>query len=252
MSDVHCRILRRRDLPGCGSSPVPSGPPGPRPPGPAEPGRRRAGFRFVTGGLRDLPAALDGSPPTGRTLTRLRPLAGRSLRNCGPYPPPGHDASPGHGARYGRGSPGRARRDCRCGPSPSWISPGTWKGVITMPGRDGVPGASGRRSPGDARHRLRVRSVSRPAALLCPYVYRVPKRDRCKLRPKVLTNRCRAVWRIWPSPMRGSHGLPAPARDERRHLPLVLTNIPGAEFQAPREFPDTAADRLRGPTGGAR
>ena len=96
-----------------------------------------------------------------------------------------------------------------------------------MPGRDGVPGA-GQPWAGGARHRPRVRSVSRPAALLSHLfiAYRNEIVSR-KLRSKVLTNRC-GLWRIWPSPVRGSHGLHAGARDEWRYLPLLLTKLSGA------------------------
>ena len=102
--DSQRTIVRRRDFPGCGSSPGPPGPPGPRPPGPAGPGRLRGAFRSLAGGRAAGWRPVDGDPPTGRTLTRLRPLAGRSPLNCGPYAPLGRDASPGQGAPYGRGS----------------------------------------------------------------------------------------------------------------------------------------------------
>ena len=161
--DVQRTILRRRDFPGRGSSPGPPGPPGPRPPGP---GGLRSDVRFLTGGRAAGRRPVGGGPPTGRTLTRLRPLAGRSLRNCGPYAPPGHDASPGHGASYGRGS--SVTSSARL-----WLRSIVFLDLfldVERPDRRArprrVPGAPGRAPPGGARHRPRVRSVSRPAALL--------------------------------------------------------------------------------------
>ena len=162
--DVQRTILRRRDFPGCGSSPGPPGPPGPRPPGPAGLGRLRGAFRFPADGRAADWRPVDGDGPTGRTLTRVRPPAGRSLLNCGPCAPLGHDPSPGQGAPYGRDS-------SRSSSARLWLRSIAFLDLfldverLDRRTRDRCL-APGRRSSGDTRHRPRIRSVSRPAALL--------------------------------------------------------------------------------------
>ena len=173
--------------------------------GPARPGRLRGGCRFVTGG-RAAGWRPVGTGPADRADADPAQAAGRTVaaepRTFDRRTTMRRQAT---ARRTGVVRQQRARQDCGCGPSPSWISSWTWRGLIAVPGRDGVPDAQARRIPG-RRPAPATRPFCLPASRAAvPFVYRLSKRDWRKLRSKVLTNRCR-LWRIWPSPVRRSHG----------------------------------------------
>ena len=206
-------------------------------------GRLRGAFRFPAGGRAADWRPVDGDAPTGRTLTRLRPPAGRSPLNCGPYAPLGHDASPGQGAPYGRGS-------SRSSSARLWLRSIAFLDLFLDVERSdrrtprSVPGARAWRSSGQTRHRPRARAVSGERAR--PFVYRSSKRDRYKMRPTELTDRCRA-WRMRAGAVACRPAVPRPRHGPgRRRRPAGDTDEhPWAVVPGPRRAPDAAAPGWR-------